>query len=113
MSDHLIEEPKLDVGVLRQAVQEEYAEGPAFGAALLAGVAAGAYGSVEEATSVVELREEVTEPDPERSKAYEETLRYVPLPIPRNEEDHEPPDGSRHEELASAQLIERHQHDRT
>jgi xylulokinase len=72
MSDHLIEEPKLDVGVLRQAVQEEYAEGPAFGAALLAGVAAGAYGSVEEATSVVELREEVTEPDPERSKAYEE-----------------------------------------
>lgn len=47
-------------------------EGPAFGAALLAGVASGAYVDVGEATSVVELREEVTEPDLERSKIYEE-----------------------------------------
>jgi xylulokinase len=47
-------------------------EGPAYGAALLAGVAAGVYGDVGEATSVVELREEVTEPDAERSKAYQE-----------------------------------------
>jgi xylulokinase len=47
-------------------------EGPAFGAALLAGAASGAYADVEEATSVVELREEVTEPDGERSKIYEE-----------------------------------------
>jgi xylulokinase len=47
-------------------------EGPAYGAALLAGVAAGAYGSAEEATSVVRLREEVTEFDPERVGVYEE-----------------------------------------
>jgi xylulokinase len=47
-------------------------EGPAYGAALLAGVAAGAYGSAEEATSVVWLREEVTEFDPERIRAYQE-----------------------------------------
>jgi xylulokinase len=39
---------------------------------LLAGVASGAYADVEEASSVVELREEVTEPDGDRSKAYEE-----------------------------------------
>ena len=47
-------------------------EGPAYGAALLAGVASGAYADVEEASSVVELREEVTEPDGDRSKTYEE-----------------------------------------
>jgi xylulokinase len=47
-------------------------EGPAYGAALLAGVAAGTYADVGEASSVVRLREEVTEPDPERSKVYEE-----------------------------------------
>jgi xylulokinase len=47
-------------------------EGPAYGAALLAGVASGTYADVDEASSVVELREEVTEPDPERVKAYEE-----------------------------------------
>ena len=47
-------------------------EGPAYGAALLAGVASGTYADVEEATSVVKLREGITEPDPERSKVYEE-----------------------------------------
>jgi xylulokinase len=47
-------------------------EGPAYGAALLAGVASGTYADVNEATSVVELREEITEPNPERSKVYEE-----------------------------------------
>ena len=47
-------------------------EGPAYGAALLAGVASGVYAGVDEASSVVELREEVTEPDPERVKVYEE-----------------------------------------
>jgi xylulokinase len=47
-------------------------EGPAYGAALLAGVASGAYADVDEASSVVELREEITEPDPERVKIYEE-----------------------------------------
>ncbi len=47
-------------------------EGPAYGAALLAGVASGTYADVDEASSVVELREEVTEPEPERIKTYEE-----------------------------------------
>ena len=47
-------------------------EGPAYGAALLAGVAAGAYSDVDEATSVVKMREEITEPDGERAKVYEE-----------------------------------------
>ena len=47
-------------------------EGPAYGAALLAGVASGTYADVNEATSVVKLREEITEPEPERSKIYEE-----------------------------------------
>ena len=47
-------------------------EGPAYGAALLAGVASGTYAGVEEATSVVVLREQTTEPDPERMKIYEE-----------------------------------------
>jgi xylulokinase len=47
-------------------------EGPAHGAALLSGVAAGVYRDVEEACSTVRLREEMTEPDPGRSKTYEE-----------------------------------------
>jgi xylulokinase len=47
-------------------------EGPAYGAALLAGVASGTYADVEEASFVVELREEVTEPNPERVKIYGE-----------------------------------------
>jgi xylulokinase len=47
-------------------------EGPAYGAALLAGVASGGYADVDEATSVVRLREEITEPDPQRSKVYEQ-----------------------------------------
>ena len=47
-------------------------EGPAYGAALLAGVASGTYADVEEATSVVTLREEITEPDTDRAKVYEE-----------------------------------------
>jgi xylulokinase len=47
-------------------------EGPAYGAALLAGVASGTFADVEEATSVVRLREVTTEPDTERTKIYEE-----------------------------------------
>jgi xylulokinase len=47
-------------------------EGPAYGAALLAGVASDTYADVEEATSVVELRQEITEPDTGNSKIYEE-----------------------------------------
>jgi xylulokinase len=46
-------------------------EGPAHGAALLAGVSAGVYRDVEEACSTVRLREEVTEPDPGRTTIYE------------------------------------------
>jgi xylulokinase len=46
-------------------------EGPAYGAALLAGVASGTYADIEEATSVVTLREEITEPDSDRAKIYE------------------------------------------
>jgi len=47
-------------------------EGPAYGAALLAGVASATFADVEEATSLVRLREETTEPDAERTKIYEE-----------------------------------------
>jgi xylulokinase len=47
-------------------------EGPAHGAALLSGVAAGVYRDVDEACSTVRLREEITEPDPEQSRIYEE-----------------------------------------
>ena len=47
-------------------------EGPAYGAALLAGVASGTYADVDEASSVVRLREEITEPDTDRAKIYEE-----------------------------------------
>ena len=55
--------------LIRRTVADE---GPAYGAALLAGVASGTYADMDEATSVVELREEITEPDSERSKVYEE-----------------------------------------
>ena len=47
-------------------------EGPAYGAALLGGVAAGAFGDAGEAASLARLREEVTEPVGERTKIYEE-----------------------------------------
>jgi xylulokinase len=47
-------------------------EGPAYGAALLAGVAAGAFADVNDAAARVRLREEVTEPDPERVRRYDE-----------------------------------------
>jgi xylulokinase len=47
-------------------------EGPAYGAALLAGVAAGVFADVGEAAERVRLREEVTEPDGERARRYDE-----------------------------------------
>lgn len=47
-------------------------EGPAYGAALLAGVAAGLYENIEETSSFVKLREEVSEPEPEQVVIYEE-----------------------------------------
>jgi xylulokinase len=47
-------------------------QGPAFGAALLGGVAAGSYSNVEEACSVIELRPDANEPDPPRVRMYED-----------------------------------------
>ena len=47
-------------------------EGPAYGAGLLAGIAAGVYQDVEDATSRVKLREEVTEPERENIELYNE-----------------------------------------
>lgn len=48
-------------------------EGAAYGAGLLGHVAAGTFADVGEATSVVRTLEQVTEPEPERVEAYEET----------------------------------------
>ena len=47
-------------------------EGPAYGAALLGGVAAGAFADVGEASTRVRLRDEVVEPDSERARRYDE-----------------------------------------
>ncbi len=58
-------------------------EGPAHGAALLAGVAAGFYRDVAETSSTVRLREEVTEPDPERTGSYEELYEVYRSLYPR------------------------------
>ncbi|TMC86082.1 MAG: xylulokinase [Chloroflexi bacterium] len=46
-------------------------EGPAFGAALLAGVAGGAYADVPEACSVIRLHRGVEAPDAERHRVYQ------------------------------------------
>jgi len=45
-------------------------EGPAYGAALLAGVASNIYKDVEEACSLIALRDEITQPDESRSDLY-------------------------------------------
>ena len=45
-------------------------EGPAFGAALLAGVACGAFESVDDACSRITFDPEVTQPDPDRGELY-------------------------------------------
>ena len=50
-------------------------EGPAYGAALLGGVAAGVFADVQEASTRVRLREEITEPDGERARRYDELYR--------------------------------------
>jgi xylulokinase len=47
-------------------------QGPAFGAALLASVAAGIHTNVEEACGGIELRADVDDPDPARAKTYDE-----------------------------------------
>ena len=50
----------------------EVEEGPAFGAALLAGVASGTYADVHEAVERVRLREGAEQPDPARAARYDE-----------------------------------------
>jgi xylulokinase len=47
-------------------------EGPAYGAALLGGVAAGVFRDVAEACALVRLRDEVVEPDAGRARLYDE-----------------------------------------
>ena len=47
-------------------------EGPAYGAALLAGVACGAFRDGDEAMQLVGVREETTEPDPACARRYDE-----------------------------------------
>lgn len=47
-------------------------EGPAYGAALLAGVASGVFEDIEAASAGVRLRESITEPDPRRARRYDE-----------------------------------------
>lgn len=54
---------------IRRTVAEE---GPAYGAALLGGVAAGVYRDVEETCARIQLRDETTAPDPERAHVYQE-----------------------------------------
>jgi xylulokinase len=51
-------------------------EGPAYGAALLAGVGAGAFADVHEACALIELRPERTEPDAARSRAYDRVYAH-------------------------------------
>lgn len=59
-------------------------EGPAYGAALLGGVASGVFADAREATTRVRLRDEVTEPDPARARRYDDlhalsASLYAPL----------------------------------
>ena len=55
-------------------------EGPAYGAALLAGVAAGAYAGAEEALALIQDPEDVTEPDRAAAARYDELHAiYDPL----------------------------------
>lgn len=56
----------------RTVRRTEADEGPAYGAALLAGVAAGAFADVDDAATRVKLRSELTEPDAARAARYEE-----------------------------------------
>ena len=63
----------LQADVYGRAIRRtEVDEGPAYGAALLGGVAAGVFADVAEASARVRLRDEVTEPDVERARRYDE-----------------------------------------
>ena len=53
-------------------VRTQADEGPAYGAALLAGVAAGVYPDVAEATAQISLRPEVCEPNPSTARRYQD-----------------------------------------
>ena len=65
-------------------------EGPAYGAALLGGVAAGVFADAAEAAGLVRLRDEVTEPDPARVSRYDELhARYAALYAPLRDAMHE------------------------
>lgn len=54
---------------IRRTVAEE---GPAYGAALLAGVAAGVYRDVDDACARIALRDETVAPEPARAKVYDD-----------------------------------------
>ena len=56
---------------VRRPVAEE---GPAYGAALIAGVAAGVYSDVVRASGVVAVETDALEPDPETARVYEGSL---------------------------------------
>lgn len=68
--------------VYRMAVEE----GPAYGAALLAGVAAGVYGDVGEASSRAAVGGEATAPDPESQKHYAEYFALYETLYPRTKD---------------------------
>jgi xylulokinase len=53
-------------------VRTVFDQGPAFGAALLASVAAGLHANVEEACASIELRPEADDPDPARARIYDD-----------------------------------------
>jgi xylulokinase len=59
----------------RQVRRPVAEEGPAYGAALLAGVAAGVYRDVAEASAVVAVEPGAVQPDPATRGVYEESLR--------------------------------------
>ena len=64
---------QLQADVLGAPVQQlAIPEGAAYGAALLGHVAAGTFADVDEAATVVQTREHVTQPAPDRVAAYEE-----------------------------------------
>lgn len=64
---------QLQADVLGRPVRQTVVdEGPAYGAALLAGVAAGVYADAGEAMERVRLRDEVTEPDAARVAVYDD-----------------------------------------
>jgi xylulokinase len=53
-------------------VRTQADQGPAYGAALLAGVASGVYSGVAEATARIALRPDVCEPDPSTARRYDD-----------------------------------------